>query len=118
MSIDRQYGLHEIPGAEVEAPNRARQVSAGFEGQMRDFIGALWVEVADFKRRIERLEEAREEMTYRLKASPREPTAIGGVTANLPPARGEASRPPPELKPWVVEGVSKATWYRRNKGAA
>lgn len=119
-NISRQYGVHEIPGTEEEAPNRARQVSAGFEGQMRDYVGAIWLKMGELERKVVSLEEWREELSYRL-ASPGPllsvaPLASGEKADGPNPATGEGGRPPP--KPWLAAGVSKATWYRRQKGGA
>jgi hypothetical protein len=127
-NISRQYGVHEIPGTEEEAPNKARQVSAGFEASMRDYIGAIWVKLGELEHSIDDFKEWREELNYRRLSrvspeplssvhSPGEATGEGygdepgstmvGVRA-VPPKRTD--------KPWAAEGVSKATWYRRHKG--
>lgn len=128
MSIDRQFGVHEIPGTEAEAPNKARQVSAGFEGQMRDYVSAIWVKLGELEHVLEDFKEWREELNYRLmsrvSASPGPlssvaPLARKGKGPTGPnPARGEGGRPPPKPKPWEAEGVSRRTWYRKHKGAA
>lgn len=124
-NISRQYGVHEIPGTEAEAPNQARQVSAAFEGQMRDYISALWVKLGALEHEIDDFKEWREELNYRLLSRVASPGPLSSVAplaerGNGPtgaaPATGEGGRPPP--KPWEAEGVSKATWYRRNKGKA
>jgi hypothetical protein len=118
-NISRQYGVHEIPGTEEEAPNRARQVSAGFEGQMRDYVGAIWLKMGELERKVVSLEEWREELTYKSTrlASPGVARPASGEKSDGPhPATGEGGRPPP--KPWLAAGVSKATWYRRQKGGA
>lgn len=116
-NISRQYGVHEIPGTEEEAPNKARQVSAGFEGQIRDYIGAIWVKLGELEHSIDDFKEWREELNYRLMSrvspGPLSPVHSPGEAA------GEGVRAPPlkpEAKPWAAEGVSKATWYRRHKG--
>jgi hypothetical protein len=123
-NISRQYGLHEIPGTEVETPNPRRQVSANFESQMRDYVGSIWLKMSELERKVVNLEEWRDELNYRLasRVSPEPPSAA------TPPAeaKGERARPsPPEpsssvkpRKPWELEGVSKATWYRRQKEAS
>ena len=123
-NISRQYGVHEIPGTEAEAPNQARQVSAAFEGQMRDYISALWVKLGALEHEIDDFKEWREELNYRLLSRVASPGPLSSVAhlasgekADGPnPATGEGGRPPP--KPWEAEGVSKATWYRRHKGKA
>lgn len=106
MSVDRQFGVHEIPGTEAEAPNPARQVSAGFEGQMRDYVAAIWVKISELERFNASFQEFREEVDYRLTHPSASPAA---------PAGGPFAPSPKSDKPWLAEGISKATWYRRNK---
>ena len=128
-NISRQFGLHEIPGTEEEAPNKARQVSAGFEGQMRDYVSAIWVKLGALEGAIDDFREWREELDYRLarRVSPEplssvhSPGGNGGKADRPQPATEEGGRPPPKPRgdqPWAAEGVSKATWYRRHKGGA
>lgn len=128
-NISRQYGVHEIPGTEAEAPNQARQVSAAFEGQMRDYISAIWVKLGALELEIDDFKEWREELNYRLLSRVASPGPLSSVAplasgekADGPnPATGEGavfSKASPPPKPWEAEGVSKATWYRRNKGKA
>jgi hypothetical protein len=126
MSIDRQFGVYEIPGTETEAPNQRREVSAGFEGQMRDYVGAIWLKMGELERKVVNLEEWREDLDYR-RVSPEQVTlaeargeAVGGS-----PNLADQSKPSPKPssakargeRPWADEGVSKATWYRRHKEA-
>ena len=127
MSISRQYGLTEIPGTEEPAPAPKRAaVSLGFESQMRDYVGAIWLKMGELERKVVSLEEWREGL-----ASPGPLLSVAhlarGETADGPnPARGEGGRPSPKpssvkprgKRPWEDEGVSKATWYRRNKEGA
>jgi hypothetical protein len=112
LSIDRQFGVHEIPGTEIEAPNKARQVSANFEGQMRDYVGSIWLKIGELERKVVNLEEWREELNYR-QASRVSPEPLSSAAS--PPAKATG---PPKSTPWAAEGVSKATWYRRHKGGA
>jgi hypothetical protein len=118
VSIDRQYGLHELPGTEEPAPAPRREaVSAGFEAQMRGYVNAIWAKIAELEAKIDGMS-----------SQPRPLLVTGGGGE----ARGErygdepgstmvgvrAVPPKPALKPWEAEGVSKATWYRRQgKGA-
>jgi hypothetical protein len=120
-NISRQYGLHEIPGTEVETPNARRQVSANFESQMRDYVGSIWLKMSELERKVVNLEEWRDELNYRLasRVSP-EPLPPSAAT---PPAEAKGERsvtpaPPKPRKPWELEGVSKATWYRRQGKSA
>ena len=128
-NISRQFGVHEIPGTEVEAPNTARQVSASFEGQMRDYVGSIWLKIGELERKVVNLEEWREELNYRL-ASRVSPEPLSSAAS--PPAKATGERygdepamvgvraVPPKPRgatPWAAEGVSKATWYRRHKAA-
>lgn len=107
MSIDRQFGVHEIPGTEEPAPQpRAATVSAGFEAQMRQFINQIWSKLAEHDAKLAEMSSHGRPMLV---------SDDGGA------AKGErvARAPPkPDGKPWLAEGVSKATWYRRQKGAA
>jgi hypothetical protein len=121
-NISRQYGLHEIPGTEAEAPNMARQVSAGFEGQMRDYVGAIWVKLGELERQVVSLEEWREEMNYRLfnpssRPLPLLAAADDGGEGKRRRSPSGVRAPPRASKPWLAEGVSKATWYRRHPKA-
>jgi hypothetical protein len=118
MSINRQYGVHEIPGTEAEAPNQARQVSAAFEGQMRDYIAAIWVKLGELEHVIEDFKAWREELNYRLlsRVSPEPLSSV--APEQLPSAESNQTRKTADFvnpKPWLAEGVSKATWYRRQK---
>jgi len=122
-NISRQFGVHEIPGTEVEAPNTARQVSASFEGQMRDYVGSIWLKIGELERKVVNLEEWREELNYRLasRVSAGRPVSSdgrpgeGGARADGPAPAHAGAKPPRASKPWAAEGVSKATWYRRHK---
>ena len=58
MSVDRQFGVHELPGTEQPAPSPAKTkttVSAGFELQTRGYINAMWAKIVELEGRIERL---------------------------------------------------------------
>ena len=132
MSIDRQFGVHEIPGAEQPAPQMKREtVSAGFELQMRGYVNAIWAKIAELEGRIDDFEGWRTAIALALKDAtgidPRQSASPGplssvahlarGAKADGPnPATGEGGRPPP--KPWEAEGVSRRTWYRRQQKEA
>jgi hypothetical protein len=107
MSVDRQFGVHEIPGTEEPAPQMKREsVSAGFESQMRNFINQIWSKLAEHDALLAEI------------SSHGRPLLVSDVDGE---ARGERPRPvaPPKPdKPWEAEGVSKATWYRKHKGDA
>jgi hypothetical protein len=124
MSIDRQFGVHEIPGTEEPAPQVRREtVSAGFELQMRSYVNAIWAKLAELEGKIEDFEGWRTAIALALKdatgidpRSSSRPMLVSGVSG----ARGEglSHSPPKPEKPWEAEGVSRRTWYRRHKGAA
>jgi hypothetical protein len=126
MSIDRQYGVHEIPGTEAPAPQVKREaVSAGFEASMRGYVNAIWAKIAALEGRVDDFEGWRTDIAEALKEATgidprhsRRPLLVTGEGE----ARGERPRPEappkPALKPWEAAGVSKATWYRRHKEAA
>lgn len=106
MSIDRQFGVHEIPGTEEAAPIKRETLSADFEAQMRNFINQIWSKLAEHDAQLA------------LMASQGRPLLVADEAGE---ARGETalpSPPKPESKPWEAEGVSKATWYRRHKEGA
>ena len=137
MSIDRQFGVHEIPGTEAPAPAMKREtVSAGFELQMRGYVNAIWAKLAELEGRLDDFAGWRTAIAEALKErtgidprhSPR-PMLVSGPGE----ARGErygdepgstmvgvraAPLKPRSDKPWEAEGVSRRTWYRRHKGAA
>lgn len=127
MSISRQYGLHELPGAEQPAPQPRRDtVSAGFESQMREYVNAVWAKLAELEGRIDDFQGWRTDIAEALK----EVTGIDPRLSSLErpmlvaddrEARGKealiASSPKRGLRPWEAEGVSKATWYRRQKAS-
>jgi hypothetical protein len=126
MSVDRQFGVHELPGAEQPAPAMKREtVSAGFELQMRGYVNAIWAKLATLEGRIDdcAIALALKDATGidpRVSASPGPLSSVahlarGGKAAGPNPATGEGGRPPP--KPWEAEGVSRRTWYRRHKEA-
>jgi hypothetical protein len=119
-NISRQYGLHEIPGTEEEAPNKARQVSVGFESQMRDYVGSIWLKIGELERTVLSLQEWREEMNYRLQKPLPSPllAAAGEARGERAAPPSSPPKPPRASKPWAAEGVSKATWYRRHKAVA
>lgn len=131
MSMDRQYGVHEIPGAEEPAPTRRPEtVSAGFESQMRGYVNQIWSKLAELEGKIDDFAGWRADIAEALKAStgfdPRElsspdrPVFVPDVSG----ARGERAAPPssspkpPHEKPWEAAGVSRRTWYRRHKSDA
>lgn len=146
MSIDRQFGVHELPGTEEPAPQMKREtVSAGFELQMRGYVNAIWAKIAELEGRIDDFEGWRTAIALalhnatgidpRVSASPGPLSSVAhlarGAKADGPnPATGEgygdgsgqkpgvrASPPKPRSeKPWEAEGVSRRTWYRRQKG--
>jgi hypothetical protein len=127
MSVNRQFGVHEIPGTEEPAPTRRPEtVSAGFELQMRTYVNAIWVKLAELEGKIEDFEGWRTDIALALKdATGIDPRSSQGrpmlVTDDGGVAKGKragASPKPPVAKPWAVEGVSKATWYRRHKEGA
>ena len=124
MSIDRQFGVHEIPGTEQPAPTAKREtLSAGFEAQMRGYVNAIWAKLAVLEGRIDDFEGWRTAIALALKdATGVDPRNSRPMLVSGSGARGEQPRPvaPPKplAKPWLAEGVSKATWYRRQKGAA
>ena len=60
MSIDRQFGVHEIPGTEEPAPQAKREtVSAGFELQMRGYVNAIWAKLAELEGKVQDLGSSR-----------------------------------------------------------
>jgi hypothetical protein len=136
MSIDRQYGMHEIPGTEAPAPQKRETVSGGFELQMRGYVNAIWAKLAELEGKIDDFEGWRIDIAEALKQAtgfdPRDLSSRGRpllVSTDGGEARGrEGVRPPssprprpapaPAARPWEAEGVSKATWYRRHREAA
>ena len=92
---------------------------------MRGYVNAIWAKIAALEGRIEDFEGWRTAIALALKDAtgidPRHSSRPMLVSA-AGEARGERPRPaaPPKPgpKPWEAEGVSKATWYRRQKGAA
>jgi hypothetical protein len=147
MSIGRQFGLHELPGTEEPAPQaKPRTVTAGFESQIRGYIDAIWLKIAELEGRIDDFEGWRTAIALALKdatgidprnsarpllVSPSGPSTTGDLMAKGEaiggsPNLADQSKPPPKpflnnkprgAKPWEAEGVSKATWYRRHKEA-
>jgi hypothetical protein len=108
VSIDRQFGVHEIPGTEEPAPTRRPEtVSAGFESQMRNFINQIWSKLAEHDEKLAEISSQGRPMLV----SDDDGAATGEGFSHSPP------KPRPG-KPWQAEGVSKATWYRRHKEAA
>ena len=137
MSIDRQFGVHELPGTEEPAPTLKREtVSAGFEANMRAYVNQIWAKLAELEGRIDDFEGWRTAIALALKdvtgIDPRFPLNAGSGRPLLVSAAGEArggavSPPPPKPspsksprgeKPWEAEGVSRRTWYRRHKEGA
>jgi hypothetical protein len=131
MSVDRQFGVHEIPGTEAPVAQKPRTMSAGFEGQVRGYVDAIWLKIAELEGRIDDFEGWRTVIAMALKDATgidprrvsRRPllvTAAGEATGErlssaVPP---KPSDKPRGAKPWEAEGVSKATWYRRHKEAS
>jgi hypothetical protein len=96
MSMDRQFGIHEIPGTEEPAPKRD---AAGLEKQ----INQIWSKLAEHDEKLAEISSQGRPMLV----------SDGGE------ARGERAAPPPAPpkppeKPWESEGVSRRTWYRRH----
>lgn len=128
MSIDRQFGVHELPGAEQPAPQMKREtVSAAFELQMRGYVNAIWAKLAELEGKIDDFDGWRTAIALALKDA----TGIDPRTSSRPQlvadvsgARGERAIPPTasppkrQAKPWEAEGVSRRTWYRRQRQAA
>ena len=129
MSIGRQFGLHELPGTEEPAPQaKPRTVTAGFESQIRGYVDAIWLKIAELEGRIDDFEGWRTAIALALKdATGIDPRNSPGplLVSAAGEAKGErygdepgAVPPKPRgAKPWEAEGVSKATWYRRHKEA-
>ena len=126
MSISRQYGLTEIPGTEEPAPTPKRAaVSLGFESQMRDYVGAIWLKMGELERKVVSLEAWRAGLASPGPLSSATPAEAKGERYGDEPVVGVRAVPPKPLsvkprgkRPWEDEGVSKATWYRRNKEGA
>jgi hypothetical protein len=115
VSISRQFGVHEVPGTEEEAPRPKREVSAAFEGQVRDYVSAIWLKLGELEGKIEGFEAWRDDIARWLMVQ-RSPGPVSLVSS---PGDGEgAGRPPPHPKPWETEGMSRRTWYRKRKGGA
>ena len=127
MSINRQYGVHELPGTEQPAPAPAKTtVSAGFELQMRGYVNQIWAKVTELEGRVDDFEAWREEVALFLKeragidprVSPRPllaDAASGGEGPGLPasPRKPRGRKPGP--RPWLAEGVSRRTYFRRKQ---
>ena len=68
MSIGRQFGLHELPGTEEPAPQaKPRTVTAGFESQIRGYVDAIWLKIAELEGRIDDFEGWRTAIALALK---------------------------------------------------
>jgi hypothetical protein len=106
MSISRQFGVHEVPGTEEEAPRPRREVSAAFEANMRDYVSAIWAKLGELEGKIEGFEAWRDEIAHWLRVQ-RSPGPVSLVS----------SPPPHPPKPWETEGMSRRTWYRKRKEA-
>ena len=146
-NISRQFGLHELPGTEEPAPTpKPRTVTAGFESQIRGYVDAIWLKLAELEGRIDDFEGWRTAIALALKDAtgidPRnssktfrspEPLLVSaageakGERYGDEPAQSGVRAVPPKpflnnkprgAKPWEAEGVSKATWYRRNREGA
>jgi len=108
MSIDRQFGMHEIPGTEEPAPAAKREtVSAGFELQMRGYVNQIWSKLGELEEKLAALSELREAKGER----------YGDEFGQKRPGVRAAPPKPSLNKPWEAEGVSRRTWHRRHKGA-
>jgi hypothetical protein len=138
VSIDRQYGVHELPGTEQPAPAPSKTtVSAGFELTMRGYVNAIWARLSGLEGRIDGFEAWRADIAEALKeatgidpglsspAGEAEPFRIWrGRERIRPPSspRPSTARPstarPSTARPWEVEGVSRRTWFRRRKEGA
>jgi hypothetical protein len=112
MSIDRQYGVHELPGTEEPAPQIKREtVSAGFELQVRGYVSAIWAKIAELEGKIEDFAGWRTAIALALKDA----TGIDPRNSTSPnPSREKPSRE----KPWELEGVSRRTYFRRKQKEA
>ena len=128
-NISRQYGLTEIPGTEEPAPAPKRAaVSLGFESQMRDYVGAIWLKMGELERKVVSLEEWREGLASPGPLSSATPAEAKGERYGGEPGStmvGVRAVPPKPSsvkargkRPWEDDGVSKATWYRRNREGA
>ena len=103
MSVDRQFGVHELPGTEQPAPQIKREtVSAGFEMQMRGYVNAIWAKLGELEGRIEAVS-----------SRPLLASAAGEARGGRERIRSPSS-PKPE-KPWEAAGVSRRTWFRKKK---
>jgi hypothetical protein len=93
MSMDRQFGIHEIPGTEEAAPRRD---PGGLEKQ----INQIWSKLAEHDQKLAEI------------------SSHGRPLSDVGEARGgrapPASSPPKPSSPWEAEGVSRRTWYRRH----
>jgi hypothetical protein len=125
MSIDRQYGLHELPGSEQPAPVMKREtVSAGFELQMRGYVNAIWAKIATLEHRIDDFEGWRTAIAEALKSATGIDPRISSRPVMLAAAgEGGGRKAPPVAasprsraeKPWEAEGVSRRTYFRRKQ---
>ena len=67
-NISRQFGLHELPGTEEPAPTpKPRTVTAGFESQIRGYVDAIWLKIAELEGRIDDFEGWRTAIALALK---------------------------------------------------
>jgi hypothetical protein len=106
MSVDRQFGVHELPGTEQPAPQIKREtVSAGFELQMRGYVNALWAKLGELEGKLAEI------------SSRPELVAAGGEARGRERVRPPSS-PKPSIKPWEAEGVSRRTYFRRKQKEA
>jgi hypothetical protein len=101
MSIDRQFGMHEIPGTEEPAPVPRRD-PAGLEKQ----INQIWSKLAEHDEKLAEISSHGRPVLV----GPDNGGGGGGGTGT-----GSRHAPPkPPEKPWEAEGVSRRTWYRRH----
>jgi hypothetical protein len=86
-----------------------------FEGLGPPGMARRFVEAAPAPPSPDRLERAREVLTEAsAKVAAKAPEPPSGALS--PPAKG--GRPAKHAgKPWEAEGISRALWYRRRKGA-
>lgn len=115
MSVDRQFGVHELPGTEQPAPAAVKRdtVSAGFELQVRGYVNEIWARLAELDGRIDDFQAWRAEVALFLKASTGiDPRVRPGDRVS--PAPGKRGRKPGP-RPWLAEGVSRRTYFRRKE---
>jgi hypothetical protein len=103
MSIDRQFGVHEIPGTEEAAPRR----DVGLERQ----INQIWSKLAEHDEKLSELSSQGRPMLVSDEGGAAKGERYGDEFGQKP---GVRAVPPKPDKPWEAEGVSRRTWYRRH----